>query len=69
MGIVKIRSDFQQARWNEPIIYEMSTPGVRGIIPPEPETAIKAIAGDVVGKLPEIIRRKTALISKFPKTC
>ncbi|MGI6331850.1 MAG: aminomethyl-transferring glycine dehydrogenase subunit GcvPB [Zhaonellaceae bacterium] len=60
MGIVKIRSDFQQARWNEPIIYEMSTPGVRGIIPPEPETAIKAIAGDVVGKLPEIIRRKTA---------
>jgi len=26
MGKVKLRKDFQQARWNEPIIYEMSTP-------------------------------------------
>ena len=43
MGIVKVRKDFQQARWNEPIIYELSTPGVRGIIPPAAEPGVKAL--------------------------
>jgi len=45
MGKVKIRQDFQQARWNEPIIYEMSTPGVRGILIPAAEEEIKSKAG------------------------
>ncbi len=45
MGKVKLRKDFQQARWNEPIIYEMSTPGVRGILIPEAEEEIKSQAG------------------------
>lgn len=58
MGTVKVRSDFQQARWNEPIIYEMSNPGVRGIIPPEVEPGIQALVGDAAGKLPDSIRRK-----------
>ncbi len=58
MGIVRVRDKFQQARWNEPIIYEMSNPNVRGIIPPKPEKEVANSAGNVVEKLPEGIRRK-----------
>ena len=56
MGIVKIRN-FHQAHWDEPIIFEMSTPGVRGIIPPEVEEEIQAKVGDVYSQLPDSIRR------------
>ncbi|GAB6173498.1 aminomethyl-transferring glycine dehydrogenase subunit GcvPB [Paradesulfitobacterium aromaticivorans] len=58
MGNVKARKNFQQARWNEPIIYELSNPGVRGIHVPEPEQEIKDKVGDVIGKLPANMRRK-----------
>jgi len=59
MAIMKVRKNYHQARWDEPMIFELSTPGVRGIIPPAPEAEVAAAAGDVVGKLPESIRRKT----------
>jgi len=39
MGTVRVRN-YQQAHWDEPIIFELSTPGVRGILPPEPEPEI-----------------------------
>jgi len=58
MGIVKLKKDFQEARWCEPIIYEMSTPGQRGILVPEPDSEIKESAGDVLEKIPEYMRRK-----------
>lgn len=29
MAKVKIRENYHQARWDEPIIYELSTPGER----------------------------------------
>ena len=58
MGNVKVKKGFQQARWNEPIIYEMSTAGQRGILVPQPAQEIKAMAGDVVGNLPANMRRK-----------
>jgi glycine dehydrogenase subunit 2 len=60
MTRVKIRENFHQASWNEPIIYEMSTPGVRGIIPPEVDEKIAALTGDVAGLLPAAIKRKEA---------
>ena len=59
MGITKVRKNFHQARWDEPMIFELSTPGVRGTIPPAAEAEVAAAAGDVVGKLPESIRRQT----------
>ncbi len=59
MGIVKVRKNYHQARWDEPMIMEMSTPGVRGIIPPEPEAEIVDAVGDVAGALPEGTRRKS----------
>ena len=59
MAIMKVRENFHQASWDEPVIYEMSTPGVRGIIPPEVEEDIIKETGDVAAKLPAGIKRKT----------
>ncbi len=61
MAKVKIRKNFHQASWDEPMIYEMSTPGLRGIIPPEVECEIVSKVGDVAAKLPDCIKRKSAL--------
>ena len=60
MAISKVRKNFHQARWDEPIIYELSTPGVRGILIPEVEDEISASVGDVAGGLPASIKRKKA---------
>lgn len=51
---------FHQARWDEPIIFELSQPGARGVLPPEVEAGIQAEVGDVAATLPESLRRKTA---------
>jgi glycine dehydrogenase subunit 2 len=48
---------FHQARWDEPVIFELSTPGQRGILVPEVEEEIDRVAGDVLSTLPEYIRR------------
>lgn len=58
MAKVKIRENYHQARWDEPIIYELSTPGERGILVPQPDKEIRDEGGDVLSSLPEIIRRK-----------
>jgi glycine dehydrogenase subunit 2 len=50
---------FHQARWDEPIIFELSVPGQRGVLPPEPEAEIQETAGDVFAGLPESLKRKT----------
>lgn len=51
---------FHQARWDEPIIFELSVAGQRGVLPPEPEAAIVETAGDVFDNLPASLKRKTA---------
>ena len=61
MAIVKVRDNFQQARWNEPLIYELSTSGLRGIIPPPVEEEINREAGDVFAELPDAVKRKSEL--------
>jgi glycine dehydrogenase subunit 2 len=48
---------FHQARWDEPIIFELSTPGQRGVLVPEVEEGIRAEVGEVVAELPEKMRR------------
>ena len=40
---------FHQARWDEPIIFELSQPGQRGILMPEVEADIRDKAGSPVG--------------------
>ncbi len=49
---------FHQARWDEPIIYELSTEGERGLLVPEVEEEIEEAVGDGVSKIPECMRRK-----------
>lgn len=56
MKKVKIRQ-FHQARWNEPIIMEMSTPGERGILVTPAEKEIASEVGDGVSKLGNIKRK------------
>ncbi|MFX0093263.1 MAG: aminomethyl-transferring glycine dehydrogenase subunit GcvPB [Candidatus Hodarchaeota archaeon] len=55
----KIRK-FHQAKWDEPIIYELSNKGERGILIPEIEEEIEAIVGDGLSKLPKNMIRKQA---------
>ena len=48
---------FHQAKWDEPVIFELSVPGQRGILVPKPEEAITAAVGDALASLPEKMRR------------
>ncbi len=51
--------NFHQAKWDEPVIYELSNEGERGILFPEIEQEIENIIGDGLSKLPEsMIRQK-----------
>ena len=52
--------NFHQAKWDEEIIFELHTPGERGILVPEVEEGIAAKAGDVFSLLPSNMIRKTA---------
>jgi glycine dehydrogenase subunit 2 len=49
--------DFHEARWNEPIIFEMSTPGERGVLVTPPDEDIVKELGDL--SVPEKVARKT----------
>lgn len=57
MDPIRIRKNYHQARWDEPMIYELSTEGERGILIPEVEEGIKENVGDIVSNLPRGIRR------------
>lgn len=48
---------FHQASWDEPIIFELSQDGARGVLPPGIETEIAASVGSPAGALPASIRR------------
>ena len=49
---------FHQARWDEPVIFELSSEGQRGILVPDVEEGIRREVGDVLGTLPEGVRRR-----------
>jgi glycine dehydrogenase subunit 2 len=49
---------FHQARWDEPIIFELSRQGQRGILVPEVEEEIKEQVGERLQGLPPFMRRK-----------
>lgn len=49
---------FHQAKWDEPIIFELSREGQRGILVPEFESGPAASAEDATTALPEHMRRK-----------
>ena len=49
---------FHQARWDEPVIFELSCEGQRGILVPEVEEEVKEQIGDVLADLPGHMRRQ-----------
>lgn len=51
--------EFHEAKWDEPIIYEMSVPGERGVIPPKADDSLIAEVGEDLG-IPASLRRKKA---------
>ena len=56
----KVRTKFHQAKWDEPIIYELSTPGERGILVVAPEEEVaKEVEGTAA--IPEGMKRSTKL--------
>lgn len=48
---------YHQAKWDEPIIFELSTPGERGILVPSVEKSIREDAGEASQLLPSSMRR------------
>ncbi len=48
---------FHQASWNQPLVFEQSTPGERGFIPPASGATIEAAVGDPLAALPASLRR------------
>ncbi|HSD48547.1 MAG TPA: DegT/DnrJ/EryC1/StrS family aminotransferase, partial [Actinomycetota bacterium] len=48
---------FHQASWDEPIVFELSTPGARGVLLPPVEPGIRERVGDPVAALPAVVRR------------
>ncbi len=50
---------FHQAKWDEEVIFELSTPGERGILVPPAEKAVSDAVGDGLSAVPEVLRRKT----------
>jgi len=55
----KVRN-FHQAKWDESIIFELSTEGERGMLIAEVEREIEETVGDGISKLPENMVRKRA---------
>jgi glycine dehydrogenase subunit 2 len=51
---------YHQARWDEPVIFELSSPGQRGILLPAIEKEIRDAVGDAQESLPSFMRRKVA---------
>jgi len=49
---------FHQARWDEPIIFELSCPGARGVILPGIEPGIRQVVGDPLESIPTRLRRR-----------
>lgn len=50
---------FHQARWDEPILFELSQPGQRALLVPQAEAEVAQAVGDVLARIPPALRRRT----------
>ena len=60
MGTIRKNRDFHEARWDEPIILELGTPGERGVLIPLASDTIKKDVGSGQDLVPEGLLRKKA---------
>ncbi|GLZ75513.1 glycine dehydrogenase [Actinorhabdospora filicis] len=49
---------YHAARWDESLIFEQSTPGQRGVLPPALDAGIAESVGDATASLPPALRRQ-----------
>ncbi len=56
----KVRHGFHQAKWDEPVIFELSIPGERGVLVPKADRRIREEVGEIENLLPAALLRKTA---------
>jgi len=49
---------FHQAKWDEEVIFELDTPGERGILFPEVEESIQKDVGDGISAIPKSMKRE-----------
>ncbi len=52
-----VRKNFHQAKWDEPILFELSAPGERGIQVPLAEQGIEDVVGNGLDSLPSGMKR------------
>lgn len=57
---LKVRKNFHQAKWDEPIIFELTKKGERGILVPKANSEIVDMVGDGVSKIPNGMFRDEA---------
>ncbi len=57
---MKLRANFHQAKWDEPIIFELSTKGERGILISKIEKGIEETIGDGISLVPRNMIRTQA---------
>jgi len=53
----KLRN-FHQAKWDEEVVFELSNPGERGILVPQVEADVEALAGDGLSAVPKSMLRE-----------
>src|SRR4030066_530367 len=58
MTAIKTRP-YHAARWSEPLIHELGSPGERGVIPPSTEPEIKKAVGEIAKLIPTNMIRKS----------
>ncbi len=58
MARIKPLRRYHGARWDEEMIFELSVPGERGVLPPLPEPEILDEVGDPLAELPHSLRRQ-----------
>lgn len=50
--------NFHEARWDEQLIFDMSVPGERGVLLPQPSAEVEAAVKDCWEGLPDFLKRK-----------
>ena len=54
---------FHQARWDEPLIFDLSAEGERGVLVSRPEPDVVAATGSLDDVLPEVERWRAAALA------
>jgi len=60
MNMKTKRRKFHQAKWDEPVIFELNSKGEKGIVMPGTEKEIEEAIGEGISRIPDNMKRKEA---------